>query len=270
MKESLLQKEPLEFNEDFQNDLSIQAGLDGFSFMVRPAGSDAITYFRHNTAQFTNYNLLLRNFRALTEGDAISNRVFNKVSFILSDRNFSLIPTTLYSEKLLNFLFPAKQKPDPREIIVNHVEHPDAMLAFSIPKSIADFVIEKFPGSMVEHEASKLISNFKNIRDALFIHFHNSWFYAINGSEDRHFFINNFEFREETDIFYYLTAIIQHLDLKENPVYLSGEIGQNDEKYLFLKKNLPRVEILTSLPGKPISLSAGEVPFQMLPGMIIL
>jgi hypothetical protein len=153
---------------------------------------------------------------------------------------------------------------------VNHLEHPDAMVAFSIPKNIAEFLTEKYTGCTVEHEVSKLISNLSTIPDALFVHFHNSWFYAISGSEDRLSFINSFEFREVTDILYYLIAVIQHLGLKENPVYLSGEIGQNDEKFLFLKKNLPRVEILKSLPGKPVSFIAGDVPFQMLPGLIIL
>jgi hypothetical protein len=269
MKEFHFQQETFGVNKDVLYDLSIQASLDGFSFIFQRVDSNDIEYFQYFPAQFTNYSHLLRNFREITESDAISNREVNKVSIILSDRNFSLVPPLLYSDKLLGYLFPAKQKQDARDIIVNHLEHPDATLTFSIPKSIADFVIEKFPGCSVEHAVSRIISNFYPAKEVLYIHFHTSWFYALTGMDSQHFYVNSFEFREETDILYYLSAIIQQLGLTGNPVFLSGLISQDDEKYIFLKKNLPRVEILKSLPGKKIDLNTGGIPFQLLPGMII-
>ncbi|HNU76750.1 MAG: DUF3822 family protein [Prolixibacteraceae bacterium] len=272
MHDLIYRKEEFDFKESFRYELSIQAGLDGFLFLVKDPDSGEIPLLFHSLFSLSNENLLVRKLREIYDLHEILRLPFRKTETFVSNPDFILIPKSLYSEKLAARILSDNQKPwDDRETIVMMPGNPDATLTFTAGKVLLEFLEENHPGCLIGHEMIRLLHNFgKGESPAVFIHLHNRWFYALAFSGGRLEFQNTFRFASGADFLYYVLALAGQLQLRNVPLYISGVSEIAEDPSVLIRKHLPHAELLCRLPGSEVPTGHTHLPFHLLPGLTVI
>jgi hypothetical protein len=252
------------------SDLYIQVGTDGFSFLVRDPVSKAIRQFHLYPFNSSGSHLIIRKIRDILAENEILQQSFSKTTLLFTDRRFTLIPEILYSDKLTDFLLQVKQKQgEESETIVVPIQQIKAFLAFSVSKDLFDFLTTTFPGIIVSHEIYPLIHNTGLLNTpVLNFHIHSSWFYALTFGAKGMEFLNTFEYRNETDMVYYMLSVMEQLNQSTLPVVISGKIDRDDVLFSVIRKYIPRAEIAAyDVENHPLK---EGFPCHYLPGIIVL
>lgn len=227
-----------------QNDLSIQAGMDGLTFFVRKGDSGEIEIQQHFSFFTDKNNLLLRKIREITETREILRQTFRTTTVFFSERNFTLIPEPFFSEKLANHPFSLKQKvTDERETVVLPLHYMNAVLVFSTGKNLTGFFSETFPGCLITHEVSPVILHLKNNHpSAISFLLHSSWFYSIVMIDGKIDMANTFEYRNEADLIFYILNVVNHYEISDIPVFISGWDEDTAGKFQLIRKYITHAE----------------------------
>ncbi len=270
MQDFDFRKETFDLSDSPRYELSIQTGLDGFFFLIK--FQKEIILFRHERFSFANENLLLRRIREIYDEQGLSGRTFLKTEIYFSGHDFSLIPQPLFSEKLASRFLTGDTKSFPsNETIVMPLEILNATLAFPVSTSLSGFFREFHPECTIGHEVSLLLRNYAHSASpALFIHLHDSWFYAISFGEKGLIFLNTFRYHSPEDFLYYLLSISTLPELQGTPLWFSGNVSMEHPCFNLTRKYLTQAGILRHLQGSESPLFNQEIPFQQLPGITLL
>jgi len=248
------------------SDLFIHTGADGFSFLVRNANTLAIRQFHLHSFNSSGTHLLIRKIRESVEGNELLQQSFSKTTLLLTDRSFSMIPESVYSDKLTDFLYHNKRKHDEKTVVVP-VQHKNAFLTFSVAHDLFDFLTMMFPGAAVSHEIVMLSQNSEALGyPHIHFHFHAGWFYALSCNSAGLEFVNTFEYRNENDLIYFILSLTQTLEMGTLPVILSGRIVKGDNLFNSIRKYIPKAEITEF--NSDIQPGMENFPSQYLPGII--
>ncbi len=264
MKEHFFQKDTFDLKDHSKYNLSIQAGLDGFSFVVW--NEDEVILFRYEEFYVSNNNLLLRKIKETIGNERFISIPYKKTSVLFSGMNFTLIPRRFFSERLINTMFSEKYgTPGEKELVVKPLEKPETEFVFSVDKNLYHYFAETFPGCFMSHEAFHLIRlNMKSCSPLFHFHFHSSWFIALSNNHAIPDIINAFEYRTEEDLLFYMLAILNKKETQDVKMSMSG-IGENDSRALKIKKYIPAAEIIQTVAA-PQRETFRDFPFIMIPG----
>ncbi len=264
------QKETFNLSESLRYELSIQAGLDGFLFLVKY--QDEIILLRHHRFSFPNENLMLRRARDIFNEQEFTGRTFLKSEIIISSPGFTLIPHPLFSEKLANRLLAGDTPAIPAcETILMPFEFLNATLAFPVSASFLHYFREIVPESVINHEVSFLLQNFFRLKSpALFIHLHDSWFYALSFSEGGPGFLNTFEYRSPDDFLYYYLSLTSLPELKGIPVWFSGNITEDHACFNLARKYTGHADIFRMVRDSVPAADSMKIAVHRLPGITLI
>ncbi len=245
MQQQVVRKADFPSNECSHCNLSIQAGPDGFSFVIHHPGTGEVMFFDRMIHPFAGDRSLFDKISETINEEHLLNQTFNDVSLIIADRKFSLIPNISQAERLVNYMQPGRQLAvASRETHTMQLDPPGLIIAYSAYRPLVHFLEMRFNRLKVDHEASNLIHNLlsSGITNLVF-HLHPSWLYALCIRNSSLHFFNTFETRSNSDRIYFIRLITEHLRMFDKQVFLTGE--ENDKPILqeILRESIPGVTI---------------------------
>jgi hypothetical protein len=224
-----------------QYDLSVFCSPDGISFLVIQSGS--VLLCEHYPFNMAGHQMVLRKIRDLAASHELFGQPFRKTTIHFGDRQISLVPETIWSEKPTEFIHGSEKKQDTEtESVVVSLHQMGACLVFRTGKELFDYLNLVFPGAGITHEVVPLLQHLQSNRDTgIHFHMHSFWFYAILFQEGKLEFINSFQYKNETDMLYYMLSVVREFRSTHQPVFISGWIEPEDSRFILIKKHIPEV-----------------------------
>ncbi len=246
--------------------LSIQLGLDGFSFCILDTAQNKYVQLYHQP-----YYLkwpgqigdeLSRTFSETKELQA----AYKSTSVSIVSPKAALVPTSLFSEDdSENYYyqnFPFHQN----EIVAfNRLKKSDNILVYSVPKLITEFIADNFQEAGQVHHSSVFIeSSLKNITQnrRCFVHIHNNFIEVLVANQEKIHLFNYFNFQNETDILYYILYIYKQLGLSADftEIITSGFIKKEGQLYQDMKRYIKRISFTAPDADSSYSYTINRIP----------
>lgn len=237
-------------NQTLLYHLSIQISLDGFSYCILDIPKGKYVLLKEYPLSVRRSGLLAGHIRDIVEKEEVLNREFKSVDILYSTSRFTLVPQAIYSEgagkKFFNFNN-ITQKDDCIEKTL--LTQAKAYCIYDMPENLKDFISEKFPKSKLYHHIFPLIQTAlqqnRNTEGRKKIHINffrdNFDIIVIEGSEL--LLYNNFNFKNEKDVIYYVMYIFDQLKLspESSEVVFHGKLSTSNPHYTLLKKYVSKV-----------------------------
>lgn len=237
MYEKELFDETLDINSTNNYEISIQLGLNGFSFCL-------LDNLRNRFVMFREYKLpgredsLARLMEDIAGKDEFLSREYRKYRLVFNLEQSTIVPAPLYDPAIKNEYFILNHSLDDDYTVSNNkLVNPDAYLLFGIRKDVFDMATGLFPEASLSHQAKPLLhSSFRDARKTrdryIRTHIDRGFFTLIMIKDDELQFFNTFRVRNDSDILYYLLNSFNRFNIPpEEPVHLSGDILKYDELY---------------------------------------
>ncbi|MBS0009846.1 MAG: DUF3822 family protein [Bacteroidales bacterium] len=259
MYEKELFDETLDINSTNNYEISIQLGLNGFSFCLLDKLRNRFVMFRDYKISGTEQGLAYE-IKDIVEHDEFLKRQYRKYRMVYNLERSTIVPASLYDPAIKNEYFRLNHKLDDNYLVSNNrLNKPDAYLLFGIKKDIFDLSCKLFPDASLNHQVKPLLeSSFRQARKIkdqyIRVHFDQGFFTLIIVKDDDLQFFNTFRVRNDSDILYYLLNSFNRLNIPaERVVYLSGSISKFDELYNHMLRFIKTMKL--ALPEGDFSMS---------------
>jgi len=237
MYEKELFDETLDINSTNNYEISIQLGLNGFSFCL-------LDNLRNRFVMFRDYKLsgkepgLVDEIKDIAAKDEFLTREYRRYRIIFNFERSTIVPATLYDPAIKDKYFELNHKLEDNYIVSNNrLTSPDSYLLFGVRKDIFDLTVSLFPDASLSHHIKPLLhSSFRQARRTrdqyVRVHFDQGFFTLLIIKDDDLQFFNTFRVRSDSDILYYLMNSFNRFKITDDRVvYLSGLISKFDDLY---------------------------------------
>ncbi len=237
MYEKELFDETLDINSTNNYEISIQLGLNGFSFCL-------LDNLRNRFVMFRDYKLsgrepgLVDEIKDIAAKDEFLNREYRRYRIIFNFERSTLVPASLYDPAIKNKYFELNHKLEDNYVVSNNrLTNPDSYLLFGVRKDIFDLLVNLFPDASLSHQVKPLLhSSFRQARKTkdryVRVHFDQGFFNILIIRDDDLQFFNTFRVRSDSDILYYLMNSFNRFKITDDRVvHLSGHISKFDDLY---------------------------------------
>lgn len=251
MYEKELFDETLDINSTNNYEISIQIGLNGFSFCL-------LDNLRNRFVMFRDYKLstkeagIIDEIRDIAEKDEFLSREYRRYRIVFNTEQGTIVPAGLYDPAVKNEYFELNHKLRDNYMVSNNkLTEPDAYLLFGVRKDIFDLAISLFPDASISHQVKPLLnSSFrqarKNKERYVRVHFDKGFFTLIIIADNELQFFNSFRVRNDSDILYYLLNSFNRFEVhNDHKVYLSGNISKFDDLYNNLLRYIKTLKFST-------------------------
>ncbi|MEI6048753.1 MAG: DUF3822 family protein [Bacteroidota bacterium] len=227
--------ETLDINSTENYELSVQVSPDGVSFSLLDTIRNKFVLLRAFEPEENKY-FNANKINELFSKDDFLTKHYKKVYFITPCPKFILIPAPLFDPAKKDEYFTFNHiKEDGNMIVANKVSDPDAHLVFSVSKPVSDLINSYYPESHPLHHIKPLFSHIFHSRKSVhgnYIHIHieRDFFNLIIFDHNALKFCNTFNYRNITDILYYVLNVFKNLDInQEETIYFSGLTEKYDD-----------------------------------------
>jgi hypothetical protein len=227
--------ETLDINSTENYELSIQVSPDKLSFCLLDAIRNKYVLIRvfepENNKYYTSDSI-----NELIVKDDFLLKHYKIVRLIMPSPKFTLVPAPLYdpAKKDEYFLFNHTREDD-KAIITNKLHDPDSFLIFSVSKPLTNLLSTYYPGIYPWHHIKPLfnhVSHNRKSRNGNYIHIHveRDFFNMIVYNNNILKFCNSFNYRNISDILYFVLNVFKKLDLnQEETIFFSGLTEKYDD-----------------------------------------
>jgi len=241
--------ETLDLNKTNSYHLSIQAGLDGFSFVIlNPATYKYIAIKHCSYAEEFPEDKYPEHMEEILRKDEFLSKEFENIYCIWRNPRTTLLPSPLFEKEKLKQYFEFNQTlHDLEELHTNHIKNLDAYLVFPIHHEIANVFMKHFPQLKFFNQATPFIEYTLKYQEDNYDSAHLNLqkdFYDIVIIRNRSLILHNtFKFRNEQDLIYFIMNVYDklHLSPETCPVHLSGMIEKNSGMTEIVKKFIKSV-----------------------------
>ncbi|MFN2379445.1 MAG: DUF3822 family protein [Bacteroidales bacterium] len=259
MYERELFDETLDINSTQNYEISIQVGLDGFSFCL-------LDILRDRFVMLRDYRL---GGKGLSEPSAIMEiinndeflaREYRRYRMVFATERSTLVPATFFDPALKDHFFTLNYNPDEKNTVVNNkISQPDSFLLFDINRKILNAMVGAFPeASVSSHIRPLLYSSFAGASgkqsNHIRLHIEDTFFNLIIISGGKLKFFNSFSYRNATDLLYFTMKVLdQHNIGSGEEISLSGNLEYGDELYNALRKYVKELKFAGMVTGHSLS-----------------
>jgi hypothetical protein len=229
--------ETLDINSTENYELSVQLSPDGLSFMVLDTIRNKFIMMRSFSAEENKY-LSTDDLDEIIKKDDFLTKKYKKVHVILPSPKFTLVPSPLFDPGRKDEYFTFNHvSPETSLILNNKLADPDSFLVYSFYKPLYDLVSKVWPGVHPVHQLKPLLEHISGIRRThgesyIHIHVERDFFNLIIYRLNNLIFCNSFNYRNISDILYYILNVYKSMDIKqEETVRLSGVTERYDDLY---------------------------------------
>lgn len=263
--------EKIDFSKSEQYTLSIRLSTDGFSFSIyNPIAGDSFGYIRKEIRQTCS---MAANLKEITAQSDFLLHPYKRVNILSVSRRFTLIPFDLFDDEQAETLFYYNFPKSANELILYTIlKKTNAVVVFSIDKTVHQQLKELFPAArfysqaatLIEHFAGK--SRFGNSRK-MYVYLRDNDMDVFCFERGKLLFANSLECSSTADRIYYLLHLWKQSDFDQerDEIHLTGMLEQKEELTAALKNYLKQVYIIN--PRAEFNNSEltriDEVPFDM-------
>lgn len=239
----------LKFASDYH--LSIQVGLDGFSFCILDIHRNKYLVLRHLPLIVGKLQFLTKKVEAIFDQEEILNTSYKTVSITYSTNKATLIPKPFAELDIIpgiaDFTYEINRNED---ILTNELPGLNYQLVYSYPKELLALFNRKFTEYKICHKSLPIIFSTLNQRNekknSMIINFEKKYIRIIVFKGLQISFYNSYFFKNETDFLYYSLNICQsqHIDPEEDEILIGGYVADDSSYIRQLKKYLSNVHFL--------------------------
>ena len=231
--------------------LSIQVGLDGFSFCILDIRRDKYVFFQHIPLIVGKPQFLSRKAESIFDLEEKLNASYQTVSITYSTDKATLIPKEYSgSANFLQLAGLTNEIGRHEEVLTNHIPGFNYQLAYICPKELTTLLNRKFTDFQFRHKSIPLLANVLNQydekRNTLLINFETKYIrtIALKGSEIDLY--NNFYFKTESDFLYYSLHIFHSLqfDPERDEILIGGFVADDSSYIRQIRKYVSNVHFL--------------------------
>jgi hypothetical protein len=223
--------------------LSIQLGLDGFSFCVLDILRDRYINFRHIPLIVGKPQFLARKLEAIFDQEEDLSASYRSVSVCYSTNKATLIPKAYYKpDDLLQLASFTNEISRNEEVRSDNIPGFNYQLVYSYPKDVFNVLNRKYTDFKFMHKSvpfmATALEQRNDKKNSLLINFEKNYIrmIVIKGMEISLF--NSFYFKSELDFLYYTLNICQSLqiDPELDEIMISGNVADDSGYIRQLKK----------------------------------
>jgi hypothetical protein len=237
--------ETLDINSTHNYGLSVQISRVGLAFSIIDDTRNKyilLRSFEADNNRFFNED----EIKEIIEKDDFLNKSYKKVNIIIPTSKFTIIPSPLYDPARKEDYFTLNHiKEENETVAVNKIPEPDAIIVFSVVSTLLELSEKFFPAIYPCHHIKPLLNQsgyYSKNEQGLYVHLHleKDYFNIIIIEKKLLKFINTFNYRNISDILYYVLNIFKNMEIShDTPVYFSGHTEKYDDLYsgfdLYLK-----------------------------------
>jgi len=227
--------ETLDINSTENYELSVQISTQGLSFCILDSIRNKYVLIRSFESEENKYFNTDKLIDIISKDDFLTKH-YKKVYFVMPSPKFTLVPAPLYDPGKKNEYFTFNHNLEEGNIVqVNKVSDPDAFLVFSESKAIIDLMTNFYPGVLPCHHIKLLLDHTSLCRKSsngnyIHIHIERDFFNLIIFKNNILEFCNSFNYRNISDILYYVLNVFKKLDIKqEETINFSGLTEKYDD-----------------------------------------
>lgn len=231
--------------------ISIQLGLDGFSFCILDITRNKYLAFRHIPLIVGKPQFLSGKLETLFDREEMLHATYKSVSITYSTNKASLIPKEYSKDFHLNNIAAFTDELSRSEVVsTDQVSGFNYQLMYSFPKEIMILLNRKFTDFKFMHKSVPLIAAVRNQRNehknSLLINFEKKYIRMIAFKESQIALYNSFFFKNESDFLYYTLNICQNLqfDPERDEILIGGYVADDSSYIRQLKKYISNVKFL--------------------------
>ena len=229
--------ETLDINSTENYELSIQLCPEGLTYCLLDTIRNKFILIRSYEAEENKYFNDEKVNELLTKDDFLI-RKYKKVNVVMPSPKFTLVPAPLFDpgKKDEYYSFNHANKDD-NIIITNKLTDPDAFIVFSASKPLNGIINNYFPGVHPYHHLKPLLDQISYSRKStngnyIHIHVEREFFNLIIYNNNVLSFCNSFDYRNISDILYYVLNVFKKQDIKQDEtVYFSGLTEKYDDLF---------------------------------------
>jgi hypothetical protein len=231
--------------------ISIQVGLDGFSFCILDTNRKKYLVLQHIPLIVGKLQFLAKKIETIFDQEEKLSTSYQSVSITFSTNKATLLPKAYSDIRMIDSV--AQFTNDigrNEEIVVNDLPGFNQQLIFSYPKEIMNLLNKKFTEFHFKHKSVPLLASGVQQRNekknTLLINFEKKYVRMIVLKERQIALYNSFYFKTESDFLYYTLNICHTLQIDpEHDELLIGGYVADDSSYIRqLKKYVSNVYFL--------------------------
>jgi hypothetical protein len=224
--------------------LSIQASLDGFLFSVlEPSSLKYLVLKRYQFDHVSTSDMLFEQIQAILQQDALLQQTYHSVSCIQVDNRSTLLPAALFDKNQLKSYFEFNHTLDDLdELRYNFLKQVDAYLVFPMYHELANLYLKSWVNAAFFHQATPFISEVVHTGSsgvkAAHVHLSSGHFDIAVTNGQELLFHNNFMYRSDEDLWYFILFVFDKLGLDQGstPLMLSGDLDKFSDRPSLLKR----------------------------------
>ncbi|MCE5347768.1 MAG: DUF3822 family protein [Bacteroidales bacterium] len=227
--------ETLDINSTENYELSVQVSPDGLSFCLLDTIRNKFVLIRSSEPEENKYFNSDKINELIGKDDFLTKR-YKKVKLLMPSKKYTIVPSPLFDpgKKEEYFTFNHNNE-EGNPIMVNKLENPDAYLVFSVSRPILTLANTYFKGVHPYHHLKPLLEHISHIsktvnHNYIQIHIERDFFNLIVFNSNVLKFCNTFNYRNISDILYYVLNVFRKMDIKqEETINFSGLTEKYDD-----------------------------------------
>lgn len=246
--------------------LSVQISLSGLSFLVTSQASKKTLFFiEKKLSHSTTPEELLMDIESIISQNQILDSPFSEVSVVYSTPIYSLVPTELFNETKASEYLKFNSKILANDYIAHDtLEGLGITIAYVPFMNINNYFFEKYGSFSYYHSATVLVKTIlesqKYSLPRMYLHFEQHRFDCLALKDGKLQLCNTYNFNTPEDFIYYTLFCMEQLNLDPETisVFLSGDIGKDDDNYKMAYTYIRNLEFIESA-GSTIDFDGEEL-----------
>ena len=244
--------ETFDLNQTKNYHISIQAGLNGYSFSVLDTIRNKYILLKHiafSSEEMTS-SLFEEKIIEVQDNDEFLARDYKSVFFSYQSPKYTLIPAPLFNKDNLKTFFEFNHiLDDLDQIHYNELKSIDAYNLFVIPSELSNIVHKSFRNVKFFHQVTPLIENGlinhgrRSSEKVVITNLYGNFIDILVVRRDNLLLCNTFPWKNENDLVYFILYVYEQLKLKgeESPLFISGEMKKNSSTNELLKSYIKNI-----------------------------
>lgn len=231
--------------------LSIQLCLDGFSFSILSSNNKCLVLYQSKRLNSDTDNTSIDILKDSIRNCDYLNLSYDQISVIWLTNKTGLIPSDLFSEALaidsLQLCHPILKN---ETVLWDEICEMNVFLVYALPSALPEFIKTHFAGAELSHQSysfyKRVLKRDIDIKHPkLFVQVYDQFFDAFIPDIEQKHFANNFTFKDETDMVYFILNIYkqQKLNTEYSHLHISGKIDETSKAFQILKRYVKEIHI---------------------------
>ena len=254
---SLFDLAALQQNANEQYHLSIQLGLNGFSFCIRKDNIIlAIESYHHALSQLEE---TLKNHEWI-------NKKYASIQINITARKHTLIPASIFDTKeQKNYLQFNHNRSEKLEAVSDRLKQIEAYQVYGITVPEQELINTFFPKASIRHYGSTLIDSIlqqKSNTPQIYIHIQKKSIDILVCNEKGLQLFNTFKHQSAEDFIYYTLFVCEQLELNPDEIdcCLLGEIDKPSDIYDLAYKYIRNIRFIKRNENVQLSPVINQIP----------